>query len=164
MPEPQVDRYRDEKGKKKPYWGTKVDVDKSKNQISVLLRQYGVSQVRWTEDLETEKVMLEFFSKGADRNYLIRLVPKPFYEEHNLWDQKKGKTSPTVVPNWARAYRMLYTYVKGKLESIRFGMHTIEEEFMPDIVVQDPTTGEELSLADAILKNRVSLPQLDFKG
>ena len=147
-----------------PYHGTKVDVEKSKMEIRNLLMKYGVSQMRWTEDMENDKVMFEFFIKGEERTYLVRLMPKPFYEKHRMWNSRANKSDITTVPNWARAYRMLATYVKAKVESITFGMHTIEEEFMPDIVVHDPQTNEEMTLADAILNNKVSFPQLEFKG
>lgn len=158
-----ISRQKDGSGKKTPYYGTKVDVEKSKTQIRDLLVKYGVSQQRWTEDLENNQVMFEFFIKGDDRTYLVRLMPKPFVEEHKLWNSKKGKSETTEVPNWARAYRMLYAYVKAKVEAIAYGMHTIEEEFMPDIIVKN-SQGQEITLADAILKSKEFAPMLEYKG
>jgi hypothetical protein len=90
-------------------------------------------------------------------------MPKPFIEEHKLWNPKKGKSETTQVPNWARAYRMLYAYVKAKVEAIAYGMHTIEEEFMPDIIVRGED-GYETTLADAVLKSKQFAPMLDYKG
>jgi hypothetical protein len=159
----EISRQKDSSGKKSPYYGTKVDVEKSKTQIRDLLMKYGVSQQRWTEDLENNQVMFEFFIKGNDRTYLVRLMPKPFIEEHRLWNSKKGKSETMGVPNWARAYRMLYAYVKAKVEAIAYGMHTIEEEFMPDIIVKN-SQGQEITLADAILKSNEFAPMLDYKG
>ena len=158
-----ISRQKDGSGKKTPYYGTKVDVEKSKTQIRDLLVKYGVSQQRWTEDLENNQVMFEFFIKGDDRTYLVRLMPKPFVEEHKLWNSKKGKSETTEVPNWARAYRMLYAYVKAKVEAVKFGMHTIEEEFMPDIIVKN-SQWQESTLADAILKSKEFAPMLEYKG
>ena len=159
----EISRQKDSSGKKSPYYGTKVDVEKSKTQIRDLLMKYGVSQQRWTEDLENNQVMFEFFIKGNDRTYLVRLMPKPFIEEHRLCNSKKGKSETMGVPNWARAYRMLYAYVKAKVEAIAYGMHTIEEEFMPDIIVKN-SQGQEITLADAILKSNEFAPMLDYKG
>ena len=159
----EISRQKDSSGKKSPYYGTKVDVEKSKTQIRDLLMKYGVSQQRWTEDLENNQVMFEFFIKGEDRTYLVRLMPKPFIEEHKLWNSKKGKSETTEVPNWARAYRMLYAYVKAKVEAIAYGMHTIEEEFMPDIIVKN-SQGQEITLADAILKSKEFASMLEYKG
>ena len=48
----EVSRQKDSSGRKSPYYGTKVDVEKSKTQIRDLLMKYGVSQQRWTDDLE----------------------------------------------------------------------------------------------------------------
>ena len=160
---PEISRNKDKNGKWTPYYGTKVDVEKSKSQIRDLLSKYGVSQQRWTEDLENNQVMFEFFIKGEDRTYLVRLLPKPFIEEHKLWNPKKGKSETTQVPNWARAYRMLYAYVKAKVEAIAYGMHTIEEEFMPDIIVRGED-GYETTLADAVLKSKQFAPMLDYRG
>ena len=49
----EVSRQKDSSGRKSPYYGTKVDVEKSKTQIRDLLMKYGVSQQRWTEVLNT---------------------------------------------------------------------------------------------------------------
>jgi hypothetical protein len=53
----------------------------------------------------------------------------------------------------------LYYYIKSKVEATALGFHTIEEEFMPDIIVKTKT-GEE-SLAQAIMHYNV--PSLEFK-
>ena len=50
-------------------------------------------------------------------------------------------------------------YVKSKVEATVLGFHTIEEEFMPDIIVKT-RTGEE-TLAQAIMHSNV--PSLEFK-
>ncbi len=41
---------------------------------------------------------------------------------------------------------------------------TIEEEFMADIIIKDPSTGNEMNLSNAILRGGVKLPGLEFKG
>lgn len=145
-----------------PYHGTNVNVEKSKMQIRQILIKYGVIQQRWTEDLESNAVIFEFFIKGEDRTYLVRLMPKPFMEAHKIWDPRTGKSRMIEVPNWARSYRMLYAYVKAKVEAIAYGMHTIEEEFMPDIIVRTDE-GQEITLADAILKSGRFAPMLDYR-
>jgi len=71
---------------------------------------------------------------------------------------------PRIFIVCERCYRMLYAYVKAKVESITFGMHTIEEEFMADIIIKDPSTGNEMNLSNAVLKGGVKLPGLEFKG
>ena len=144
-----------------PYKGTKVPVWKSKEDISKMLAKYQINQSRWTEDLNQDKVMFEFVIKGDEHNYLVRIIPRPFYEDHPQWDKSKGRNIKETVPNWARTYRALYYYVKSKIEATAFGFHTIEEEFMPDIVIN--TSSGELTLADAIMKKQGNLPSLDFK-
>lgn len=143
-----------------PYKGTKVPIEKSKEEIRKMLAKYGITQTRWTEDLEHDNVMFEFILKGGSHNYMVRIIPKPFYEDHPQWDRKQGKNIKETVPNWARTYRALFYYIKSKVEATALGFHTIEEEFMPDILVKGPND-QPITLADAIMKQ--NLPQLDFR-
>lgn len=103
--------------------------------------------------------MFEFFMTGESRRYLVRIMSKPIYEEHRVWDKRSGKSSTEKVSNWARTYRALYYYIKSKVEATALGFHTIEEEFMPDIIVKTKS-GEE-SLAQAIIRDEKL--SLEFK-
>ena len=143
-----------------PYKGTNLTVEQSKSQIRKLLTKYGISQMRWTEDLDQDQVMFEFFMTGESRRYLVRIIPKPIYEEHRLWDKRSGKSATEKVANWARTYRALFYYIKSKVEATVLGFHTIEEEFMPDIIVKTKT-GEEVNLAQAVMRS--NLPAIEFK-
>ena len=69
-----------------PYKGTNLTVEQSKSQIRKLLTKYGISQMRWTEDLDQDQVMFEFFMTGESRRYLVRIIPKPIYEDHRIWE------------------------------------------------------------------------------
>ena len=143
-----------------PYKGTNLTVEQSKGQVRKILTKYGISQMRWTEDLDNDRVMFEFFMKGDSRTYLVRIIPKPIYEEHKLWNKRSGKATAEKVANWARTYRALYYYIKSKVEATALGFHTIEEEFMADIIVKTKT-GEQ-TLAQAVMHSEI--PSLEFRG
>ena len=50
-----------------PYKGTNLTVEQSKGQVRKILTKYGISQMRWTEDLDNDQVMFEFFMNGESR-------------------------------------------------------------------------------------------------
>ncbi|MCL5732324.1 MAG: hypothetical protein M1285_02900 [Candidatus Thermoplasmatota archaeon] len=154
---------------KPPYADTKVDAERTQQEITQLLRKYGVSQVNWQVNYDLEQVQLDFvieYQKREDQSIhrvAVRVKPPMFAATRRTWDSKLGRYKKEEMANWARAYRMLYAYVKAKVEAIAYGMHTIEEEFMPDIIVRGED-GYEITLADAVLKSKQFAPMLDYKG
>ena len=57
-----------------PYKGTNLTVEQSKSQIRKILTKYGISQMRWTEDLDNDQVMFEFFMTGESRRFQRTIV------------------------------------------------------------------------------------------
>ena len=45
---------------KPPYADTEVDAEKTQQQITQLLRKYGVSQVNWNVNYDLEQVQIDF--------------------------------------------------------------------------------------------------------
>ena len=123
---------------KKPYAGTDVPIDRSKAQISQLLREYGAGGVQWTDNFQTGQVQLRFVVQREDgKATAFQITPAAFKEKHTGWDSTKGRNVTVEAPNWPRAMRLLHAWLKSKLESIAFGLTEVEEEFLAQTVVRD---------------------------
>ncbi|MBF6555536.1 MAG: hypothetical protein IVW52_05090 [Acidimicrobiales bacterium] len=136
---------------RKPYIGTSVGVDQSKNQITKLLRDYGAEGVVWGDNFQTGEVNLRFAVQREDgRTTIFSITPAAFKEKHTSYDPVKGRSVTIEAPNWPRAMRLLHAWLKTKLESIAYGLTEVEEEFLAQMVVRD-ASGRETTAGELIL-------------
>lgn len=136
---------------KAPYSGTPIGVEQSKQMISKLLRDYGASGVVWGDNFTTGEVYLEFVVEregGGAVKYRVR--PAPFMEKHRTYNPRTGHEDVKELPNWPRSLRLLYGWTKVKVESIAFGLTTIEQEFLAQTVIKDET-GREATVGELVL-------------
>jgi hypothetical protein len=139
--------------KKPPYESTKVDPDQTKMQIDKLLRDYGVSQVQWTTDYANNQVKLAFRVEaeinGVKKIIGLQLEPPTFATKRKTWNPAKGYVT-VYAPNWSQSMRLLYYWLKVKLESVAYGFSSVEKEFLSQVIVSLPngqvrTVGDLLS-------------------
>lgn len=156
---------RDGRGRlKQPYSGSRVPVDRSKAQITELLRAYGAEGVAWTDNFATGAVELRFVVKDElGRGAAYKIVPAAFKAKHSTWDPLKGRNVSQELPDWARALRLLHAWLKTKLESIAYGLTVVEQEFLAQQIVRDAqgretTVGELVVPAIAAGGGQLSLP------
>lgn len=129
---------------KPPYASTEVDAEVTQQQITQLLRKYGVSQISWNVDYDLEQVQLDFiieYRKPEDESVhrvAVRVKPPMFAASRRTWDPKLGRYRKEEMANWAQSMRLLLYWIKAKLEAVSFGLNSVEKEFLSDIV----TTGE----------------------
>ncbi len=136
---------------KKPHAGTPVSVERSKGQITELLRSPGAEGVAWTDTFETGAVQLGFVVMRPDgRTTGFPISPVAFKEDHSGWDSTNGRTIAVEAPNWPRAMRLLHAWLKTKRESTAFGLIEAEEEFVAQMLVQDQYR-RETSVGDLVL-------------
>ncbi len=143
---------------KSPYAGTKVPVERSKSAITELLRAYGAEGVQWTDNFGTGEVELRFAVRQQDQKVVMyRVTPAAFRERHSTWDPVKGKRVVTEAPDWSRSLRLLLAWVKTKVESVAFGLTTVEEEFLAQRLVYD-SQGRERTVGE------VAIPAINSSG
>lgn len=136
---------------KQPYKGTAMSVERSKGQITELLRSYGAEGVAWMDNFQTGQVNLRFVVSRTDgRQTAYSITPAAFKEKHPTYNAVKGRTEIVEAPNWPRAMRLLYAWLKTKLESIAFGLTEVEEEFLAQMVVRD-AQGQEATAGELVL-------------
>lgn len=142
---------------KPPYADTEVDAEKTQQQITQLLRKYGVSQVNWNVNYDLEQVQLDFiieYTKQDDQSshkIAVRVRPPMFAATRRTWDSKLGKYKKEDMANWAQSMRLLFHWIKAKLEAVSFGLNSVEKEFLSDIVTTLPD-GSRMTIWDMISK------------
>lgn len=135
---------------KPPYQGTQVSAEKTKFQISELLKKYGVEGQRWTE--YHSETVLEFILsvevQGTQKEITIKVQPPQILEERRLWNKNTGRTEKMKVQNEAVSMRLLFHWLKSKLEAVSWGLVSAEKEFLSNIMMRLPegetTVGERL--------------------
>jgi tRNA nucleotidyltransferase (CCA-adding enzyme) len=139
--------------RKPPYSSTESDPEKTQMQINKLLRDYGVEGVQWTTRYDTNEVRLAFVVEteinGVKKKVGIEVTPPVFLAIRRTWDPKQGKYIKVNAPNWAQSFRLLYWWLKAKLEAVSYGLSTVEKEFLAQVMVQLPT-GQKTTVGEAL--------------
>lgn len=118
-----------------PYKDTKVGWHKTKGQIDQLLNDYGVTGVQWTtyKGEESLKFIVEAEVKGVKREIGIEVSPPLIFVK-----RRTPRRGLVQTRNRNQEYRLLYWWLKSKLESVIFGLSTIEKEFLAQVMVALP--------------------------
>jgi len=154
--------------KKPPYSATTADPERTEMQINKLLRDYGISKYQWAKDFERNQVYLNLIVEaeinGVKKEIGIKIEPPTFAAKRRTWNPRTGRHEVVFAPNWAQSYRLLYHWLKAKIEAIAYGLTTVEKEFLSQVVVQLPSgqsrTVSEL-LADPGRLGKFALEQRD---
>ena len=139
--------------KKIPYAQTTVAPERTQAQIQRLLYDYGVEGVQWTtvrtqlgEQLELKFVVRD--QKGSA--YTARVRP-PTIIQHRREEEFRQ----------AASLRLMYHWLKSKLEAISFGLVSFEEEFLSNIAGKLPS-GQEVTVGDLLIPKLAGLDMTDF--
>jgi len=140
--------------KKPPYSSTKADPEKTQMDITRLLREYGCSGVQWTTVYDRNEVKLAFTVevevRGVKKQLLVQVEPPIFAAKRRTWNPKAGRYDIVMAPNWAQSFRMLFWWLKAKLEAVAYGLTSFEKEFLSGVVTSLPD-GRKITVGDAIL-------------
>lgn len=155
--------------KKPPYQNTDVDPFKTQGQIQKMLQDYGAEAVSWVSDFTNNKVQLSFVIEielhGIKRKIGVQMQPPTFLGTHKTWSPTKGYQK-VHAPNWQQSMRLLYYYLKAKLEAISYGLVDAEKEFFAQVITKLPT-GEQGTVFDLIghkaIENQLPAPEPERK-
>jgi hypothetical protein len=156
------------KPKDPPYKSTKIDPDRTRVDIDKLLRKYGVKKIIWASDYESNDVQLAFEVEaeiqGIRKGFTVKVRPPLILKRVRVYNRKLMKSEHIQVPNWPQSMRILYWYLKSKIESVAFGLVSIEKEFLSQIMISLPegnsTVGE--ALEPVMLRDKLStIPALE---
>ena len=128
--------------KELPYYGTKILIRGTIEKIKELLTKYNLLGTQITEYGKTFKLV---FALEKD-------------------DKKLAFQFTLTIPDNKRfarqKFRAFYWHLKSRLEAVDFGLFTLQEIFMPELLIQLPN-GEVGTIKDSLLKN--NLLKLEYK-
>lgn len=138
--------------KKPPYEKSEKDPEATIAQINKLLKEYGVKNYQWTTMWDDNIVTLKFAIEVESGKFIPILVEPPaFLAKRRSWNAKSGKYETIDAPNWPQSMRLLFWWLKAKLEAVAYGLREVQTEFMGDILVKLPG-GQETTMAKAMAK------------
>lgn len=138
-------------GKGLPYYNTTVDAEKSKAEITKLLKKYGSSGIQWTwmskggHEIEVLRFIHECEIKGVKKGIAFEVkVPDIERTVGQGYDKK-------TVPHRNQALRLVYHVMKNRLAAIDCGLETFEETFLSKILYKLPD-GRPATVGDIVMK------------
>jgi len=148
---------------------TNVPSSESRWEITELLHQWGVSGIRWSDDFENQRVLLEFVWKYQDVPYHARMTVN-LPDDETLKKMSCHKRSGKLLEDkydrlrqtrgW-REHRVLYIFLKGAFEAIDNGIITPEQLFLPWLVGRDGrTVGEAIAPRLPVLMSESAVAML----
>ena len=143
-----------------PYMDTEVPYERTKAEIEILLRSYGVKGIRWTS-LEGQDDVLEFIIdaevQGVKKQLGIMVKPP------HIFVKKKLRGQLVNTENINQEYRLLFHWIKSKIEAVVWGLSTIEKEFLNEVRLKLPD-GRETTVGEVVndLMGRNTLESLPF--
>jgi len=134
-----------------PYADTKISPEKTKAEISEMLKSHGIENIQWTafRGEEVLRFLKEVDLKGVHRELMFEVKPPQIMARKRSWNVKEGKYMKVNVPMWAQAWRLVYWYLEAKLKAVEWGLVSLEREMMAQITVPLPD-GSVTSLGDVI--------------
>ena len=118
---------------------TTVSPEQSQVEIQKILKRYGATAFMFAQDDEIAAVFIEF--KLKDRRVRFALpLPQPVTRNKAGATMSQAQIKVAHEKAIRQRWRALVITIKAKLEIIELGITTLEEEFLPFIVVGDNQT------------------------
>ena len=147
-----------------PYFNTTIPPERTKADIEKLLKEHNVEDIQWTtyQNTTTLRFIWKINVKGVYKEILFQFSPPIIPATKRVWTGTK--TERVQVQLVATAYRLLWHYLKNKLEAVRWGLESMEKEFLSHAVVALPN-GKEVMVGDQInaVYEMVRSPALVYK-
>jgi hypothetical protein len=115
---------------------TSVSVEKSKEEVTKILRKYGADRFGTMEDRNKAYLMFEY-----NKLMIQIIIPLPNRDDFHFSEAGRKRKGPVVDSAYEQAikqkWRALVLAVKAKLEAVESGISTIEQEFMAFVMMPD---------------------------
>ncbi|KKN90848.1 hypothetical protein LCGC14_0224310 [marine sediment metagenome] len=127
------------KPNKLPYYGTKVSIRDTIAKIKELLRKYNLIGIQITEYGEIFRLVFALENNGKKYAFQFEIITPD-------------------NPQFARQkFRAFYWHLKSRLEAVDFGLFTLQEVFMPELLVSLPD-GTAQTIKNVLKYNQKLLP------
>lgn len=122
--EREVSEYQ--KYSKLPYFKTPTNIFKTQEEIRRFLKKYDLRAISFSEISEYKVIILQFALNTEKQLLKFRFkIDMPMEERYRK-----------------QVYRGLYHYLKARFTSVIFGINTVEQEFMAEIIMKLPNGTE----------------------
>jgi len=145
-----------------PYRTTYISYGTTKQHIEEMLKEAGAIALRWTETPDSMKgvalPVLEFILtvelEGVHKEFGIRIQAPLIYDK-----KRNGHGRPMNAPNRNASMRLLYWYLKARLEAVKFGLEDALDAFMSRVINSLPD-GQTPTISETIRKHPSILTQI----
>jgi hypothetical protein len=134
-----------------PYSNTTIPPERSKADIEKLLKEHGITDMQWTnyKGDTTLRFLWQVTVKGVQKEIMFQFTPPRIEAQKRIWSQSDQRTIKATVQLEATSYRLMWWYLKAKLEVVQYGLESLEKEFLSHAVVSLPngkvtTVGESV--------------------
>jgi hypothetical protein len=147
-----------------PYSNTTISPERTKADIEKLLKEHGIIDIQWTsyQGQTTLKFLWKIMVKGVEKEIMFTFSPPIIPSTKRSWTGVRYEKINVNLE--ATSYRLLWHYLKNKLEAVRWGLESMEKEFLSHAVVALPdgsvtTVGENIQAIYEVVRR----PSLEFK-
>lgn len=123
-----------------PYYDTTTSARQTQVQITKMLYEEGCEATRWTEQDKGDRVTLEFIWKiptdEGKKSFGFRVSPPLMMKWVGRGNARHQEPNPNA------SMRLLWWYLKSKFEAVKYGLVTVEEEFLQAMVLPLPGGGD----------------------
>lgn len=103
-----------------------------------MLKEFGAIDTAWAD--KNGQVILAFTMesevKGRKAVLSVQIMPPLFAKERRTWDKNQGRYVKSYEANMSQSMRLLYHYLRAKLNAVAYGIRPFEEEFLAEINIQ----------------------------
>ena len=124
--------------KKLSYYRTPTPIYKTQNEIRTILQKFGLQGIRFTEYKSIG--IIEFILERDNKEYTFRF--KFTFPEKEIYRKQ--------------VYRALFHYLKNRFMAVEFGINSVEQEFLQEMVLKLPN-GSNNTVKEILGKQITSL-------
>lgn len=121
--------------------GTAVSAERTKAEIEQTLRRYGATQFASGWDSGDNRAYVGFHVAERAMKFVLSL---PDLNDSRTTEKGRSRSEGDAYRHWEQAvkqkWRALLLVIKAKLESVDGGIETIEQAFLPQIVLPGGST------------------------
>jgi hypothetical protein len=149
-----------------PYKNTAIPPERTKAEIEKLLRVHGITDTQWTsyQGETTLRFVWHLTVKGVEKEVLFQFKPPTIEVKKNIYSRTDQRSIRAITQLQAASYRLLFWYLKNKLDAVKYGLESMEKEFLSHAVVSLPN-GQQTTVGDSIeaVYESVRSPALTYK-
>lgn len=138
---------------KRPYKGTRISYNRSKEDIQEMLLEAGAIGLNWKESsfsLRREAMpelsfMMRVVRKEEETKFAVLIRPP-------MLMKRSGNRYSAEAPDPDASMRLLYWYLKARLEGVRFGLEDIFDAFMSRVITALPD-GTTSTMSETVMEH-----------